>query len=90
MSSKGFNLTQTKSILQSTTFWGAIIALLGTVAPHIYANLFGSASQTVVVSGIVSVVGFIITVYGRFTAKQVVTLTGGPTPPAKTASGTEG
>lgn len=76
MTNQGFNLSQAKSIFQSTTFWGSIVALFAQLAPHVFTNLFGSASQTQVVAGILSVIGFGVTVYGRFTAKQVVTLTG--------------
>ena len=39
---------------------------------------------------ITAAVAFVVTVYGRFTAKQVVTLTGGPTPPATSLTGTKG
>jgi hypothetical protein len=73
-----FDIQNAKSIFSSTTFWGSIVSLLALLAPHVYTNLAGNASQTVVVSTIVGVVGFLVTVYGRFTAKQVVTLAGGP------------
>lgn len=76
MANKSFSLSDAKSIFQSTTFWGSVVSLGAQLAPHIYANIAGSASQTQVVATIVSVIGFGVTVYGRFTAKQVVTLTG--------------
>jgi hypothetical protein len=78
-----FNPQDAKSILQSTTFWGSIVSLAAMLAPHLYANIAGSASQTAVVSTIVGIVGFVVTVYGRFTATQVVTLTGAPAAPSK-------
>jgi hypothetical protein len=87
---EGFNVVQAKSILQSTTFWGAVISLLSTLAPHVFANLFGGASQTVIVSNIITGIGFIITVYGRFSAKQVVTWTGANPPGGGAVSGTRG
>jgi energy-converting hydrogenase Eha subunit C len=71
-----FDSGNVKSIFSSTTFWGSIVSLVAMLAPHIYANIAGSASQTAVVSTIVAVVGFVVTVYGRFTATQKVTLTG--------------
>jgi hypothetical protein len=75
-----FNLNQAKSIFQSTTFWGAVVSLFFTFAPSLYGKLFGATtSQAVVVSDVLVGVGFIVTVWGRFTAKQTVTLTGSPT-----------
>ena len=76
-----FNVTEAKSIFQSTTFWGAVLSLFSQFAPHIYANLFGGASQATIVGDIMTGIGFLVTVYGRFTAKQAVTLTGGPVKP---------
>jgi uncharacterized membrane protein YwaF len=82
-----FNVNQAKSIFQSTTFWGSIISLFAVAAPTIYTKLFGSASQATVANDILLGIGFIVTVYGRFTAKQPVTLTGSPT---SGISGTKG
>lgn len=73
-----FDPTQAKSIFTSVTFYGAVVSLVAQLAPHFYANIVGSASQATVVATIVGVVGFIITVVGRFRAKQVVTFTGAP------------
>lgn len=73
-----FDVNKAKSIFASTTFWGSAVALVAAMAPHVYSNFAGSADQTQVVSGIVSFIGFCLAVYGRFTAKQVVTLTGAP------------
>lgn len=72
-----------KSIFQSVTFWGSVTALVASLAPSVFVKL-GYSPQTVA-ADIVAGIGFIITVYGRFTAKQQVTLAGGivtPTPPA--------
>ena len=85
-----FNVTQAKSIFSSTTFWGSVVSLIAILAPHIYANIAGSASQTTVVSTIVAIIGFGVTVYGRFTAKQVVTLTGANPPAGGALPGTKG
>jgi hypothetical protein len=87
---KGFNLVQAKSIFSSTTFWGAIVSLFGVIAPGVYTKLFGAAAQTTVVADIMTGLGFIMTVYGRFTAKQVVTLTGANPPAGGSLSGTKG
>lgn len=64
------------------------MALVAELAPHVFSNIAGAASQTTVVSMIVAVIGFLVTVYGRFTARTPVSLTGGtvapPVPPAST------
>ena len=73
-----FDAGNAKSIFSSTTFWGSVVSLVSMLAPHVYANIVGSATQTTVVATIVGVIGFLITVYGRFTATQPVTLTGKP------------
>ena len=85
-----FNTTQAKSIFQSTTFWGAVVSMFGVLAPGIYSKVFGAASQPAIVGDIMAGIGFIVTVYGRFTAKQVVTLTGGPPPSPTAMKGTAG
>jgi hypothetical protein len=85
-----FNSTQAKTIFASTTFWGSVVSLLGVVAPHFLANLTNGASQSTVVSYIVAAVGFVVTVYGRFTAKQVVTLTGANPPGGGGLTGSKG
>ena len=66
----------TKSIFTSLTFWGSFTALVSAFAPKVFVVL-GMDPQTVA-SGIVSVIGFVLTVWGRFRAKQPVTLTGSP------------
>jgi hypothetical protein len=86
----GFNLIEAKSIFQSQTFWGAVISLYSVLAPGIYAKFFGATPQLTIVGDILTGIGFIWTVWGRLTAKQVVSLTGGPIPPAKIASGSGG
>jgi hypothetical protein len=73
------NAVQAKSIFQSLTFWGAITSLIAAMAPGVFTKL-GYDAPTVA-AGIVTGVGFIITIYGRLTAKQAVTLTGGPVVP---------
>jgi predicted fused transcriptional regulator/phosphomethylpyrimidine kinase len=65
---------QTKSIFASTTFWGSVVSLVAMLFPHIFANIAGDYPQTTVVSMIVAIIGFITTVYGRFTAVQPVSL----------------
>jgi hypothetical protein len=87
----GFNVVQAKSILQSTTFWGAVVSLFFSFAPALYGKLFGTATpQATVVSDILVGIGFLITVYGRLTAKQVVTITGANPPAGGALKGTKG
>jgi hypothetical protein len=70
-----------KSIFQSVTFWGAVTSLIAMLAPELFVKL-GYDPQTVA-ADIVAGIGFIVTLYGRFTAKQLVTLGGGVViPPA--------
>ncbi len=85
-----FDATYSKSIFTSTTFWGALLSLVASVAPRVLHNIIGTADYPTVAAIAASVATFLITVYGRFTAKQVVTLTGGPVPPASVATGTKG
>lgn len=79
-----FNTAYAKSIFQSTTFWGSVVSLVSVLFPKFFSTLFGTASQTAIVGDIMTGIGFVMTVYGRFTAKQVVTLAGGA-PPSPTA-----
>lgn len=66
-----------KSILTSTTLWGAILGLLSTLFPSIYTKLgLTDANQIAVIQQIVAGVSGIIVIYGRFTATQVVTISG--------------
>lgn len=63
-----------KSIFSSKTFWGAVISLVG----FFWTQLADVNTQAMYVDNIMMVVGFIITVWGRFSAKKPVTLTGAP------------
>lgn len=86
-----FDTGFSKSIFQSTTFWGAVMTALAMSFPTIFTKLnITTANTATIAQYIVQAIGFVITVYGRFTAKQVVTLTGGPMPPAVPASGSKG
>jgi hypothetical protein len=71
-----------KSVFSSVTFWGSVTALVAALAPGVFVKL-GYDAPTVA-SYIVSAIGFGVTVYGRITATQAVTLTGG-TPAAPLA-----
>jgi hypothetical protein len=64
-----------KSIFSSVTFWGAITSLVAALCPVVFVKL-GFDAPTVA-AYITSAIGFAITVYGRFTATQTVTLKGG-------------
>jgi len=88
---EGFNLVQAKSIFQSTTFWGAVVSLFFSFAPSLYGKLFGvTTPQATVVSDILVGIGFIVTVIGRLTAKQIVTITGANPPAGGAMKGTKG
>lgn len=68
-----------KSIFSSKTFWGAVVSLLAQFVPHLFTILGATADaagQASIVSWVVTVVGFILTVYGRVKANTAVTLTG--------------
>lgn len=66
-----------KSIFQSTTFWGSVITALAIAAPTFAAKLgITSANTAAIAQWIVGAAGTVITIYGRFTATQQVTLTG--------------
>jgi len=66
----------TKSIFSSVTFWGSVTSIVSLFFPKVFAAL-GWDPQTTA-SYIVGAIGFVITVYGRFTATKAVTLTGAP------------
>lgn len=73
----GFDTTNAKSIFQSTTFWGAVITAAAMALPGTAAKLgISSANTAVYAQYAVQAIGTIIVIYGRFTAKQAVTLTG--------------
>lgn len=84
-----FNEAYAKSIFYSTTFWGAVVSLFFSIAPHFSATVFGSTSQTQIVAAIMTGIGFFVTVYGRMTAKQTASWTSGPTAPPTTGSGSQ-
>jgi uncharacterized membrane protein len=70
-----FSTGFSKSIFQSTTFWSAFIGAIAMLIPTLAAKV-GVTSTTVPVIAqyIVQAFSFIGVVYGRFTAKQVVTV----------------
>lgn len=74
-------MTQYKSIFASTTFWGAVVSMLSMFAPKVFV-LLGFATdatgQAALVAHIIGIISFAVTVYGRFTATSVVTVTGAP------------
>ena len=87
----GFNTGFSKSIFSSVTFWGSALAAVAMAFPALAARFGLSTANTAVdAQYITAAVAFVVTVYGRFTAKQVVTLKGGPTPPAVSLTGTKG
>lgn len=90
-----FTTVQAKSIFTSTTFYGAILALLSAIDPSLYAKLLSSLGvndPNLIVAKIVGTIAFAVTVYGRWTATQPLALKSGlktieikstPIPPAK-------
>lgn len=70
-----------KSILQSTSFWGNVVSLVAMFEPKLFA-LFGwtadASGQLSAVNFIVAAIGQAVSIYGRFTATKMVTLTGAP------------
>lgn len=61
---------ETKHFLASKTFWGAALVLLATGA-----NLLGFEPEALPTADeIVAIIGGVIAIIGRFTAKTVVTL----------------
>jgi hypothetical protein len=69
-----FDPTQAKSILQSKTFWGALIALVAVLFPGTFAKI--GIPQADLVDKVVGGIGAVLAIYGRFSATQMVTLTG--------------
>ena len=69
----------TKSILQSKVFWGALVSLLAMFAPTVlgwFGFTIDPASQAAFVDKLVALISFGFTVYGRIVANTKVTLTG--------------
>jgi len=72
-----FNNTAVKSIFSSVTFWGSILTAFGIAAPSVAAKLgITSANSATIAQWIVGAAGTVVTIYGRFTATQAVSLTG--------------
>ncbi len=73
-------MPQTKSILQSVTFWGSVVSLLALFQPKLFLALGAQPSDVAVY--IQAAVGFGITAWGRLRATQPVTITGTPKNPS--------
>jgi hypothetical protein len=68
-----------KSIFESVTFWGSVLTALAITLPAVAAKFGLTTADTAVdAQWIVGAIGTIVTIYSRLTAKQVVTLAGGP------------
>lgn len=61
-------MKETKNIVASKTFWGALIQLLSAV------SLSPAVDVSATASAFVMVIGFVLTVYGRIAAKKDITL----------------
>ena len=69
----------TKSIFLSKTVWGAVIALVATLFPHLFESVvavLGVNDPTMLAAQIVGALGAILAIIGRLTAKTQVTITG--------------
>jgi hypothetical protein len=76
-----FGITDSKSILTSKTFYGALLSLSSVLFPSFYLHLMtaiGINDPAQIADKLVAVVGALYTIYGRFAATQPVTLTGAP------------
>lgn len=76
-----FGIADSKSILTSKTFYGALLALTSVLFPSFYLHLMtaiGIDDPSQIADKIVAVIGALLTIYGRFAANQPVTLTGSP------------
>jgi hypothetical protein len=69
-------LVNTKSILQSKTFWGAAVSLFAVLCPGVFMKLGIDANG--LTDKIVGAIGGGLAIYGRLAATQVVTVLGGP------------
>lgn len=70
-----------KSIFASKTFWGAVISLLSQVAPHLLVSIGltpDAATEYLahIAQEVLIVIGFALTIYGRYKANRSVSLTG--------------
>jgi formate-dependent nitrite reductase membrane component NrfD len=64
-------MTSYKSVFASKTFWGAILSAAGVIVPKLAGFSLDSIWPTATV-----IVGAVVAIIGRFTAKKKVTLTG--------------
>lgn len=76
-----FGIAESKSILTSKTFYGALLGLTSVLFPSFYLHLMtaiGINDPSQIADKIIAVIGALLTIYGRFAANQPVTLTGTP------------
>lgn len=72
-----FDTTNVKSIFQSVTFWGSAITAFAIALPSVAAKLgITTANTAAIAQWIIGAAGTVIAIYGRFSAKQSVSLTG--------------
>jgi hypothetical protein len=64
-----------KSLIQSKTFWGAVVALVGSgLTLGKYTLSPADAAQAVdLISGVVGAVGGLVAIYGRVVASKKIT-----------------
>ena len=75
---KGSTLNETKPIITSLTFWGAIVTLLSVLAMMFGTNITGekqvaiTESLTGVASGISFIIGQLMVIWGRKRATKTI------------------
>lgn len=79
---KQLTLEEAKTIFASKTFWGAVVTLIVTLDPSLIAKFAAgqdlNAAQAIIVAKCIALSGIAFTIYGRFAATKVVTLSGKP------------
>lgn len=66
-----------KNILLSKTVWGAAIAFVAALFPHVFqsiAAVLGVTDPTILAAQVVGAMGAILAIYGRVTAKSTITV----------------
>jgi hypothetical protein len=79
-----YDINSAKSIFESKTFYGAILALTAVLFPTLYAHILtsvGIMDPNLIAAKIVGGIGGVLAIYGRFVATQAVTLMGSPKTP---------
>ena len=67
-------MDETKALIQSKTFWGAVVALVGAALRlgHYTLSPADAAAAVDLLSGIAGAVGSLIAIYGRIVATKKI------------------